>query len=338
MKIRSTLERRLDSFPRAHLTRTPTPLDSLDRLGRSLGARLFMKRDDLTDLALGGDKPRKLEYELALAIENGCDTIVTTGSAQSNHARLTTAACRKLGLHPVVVLGDDERRAIQGNLLTVLLMEAEVHFIDEDRAQDHWGLEPYAHEIMTELSNQGRRPHYVPVSGTTPRSCLGYVRAGLELADQLEEKKVRPAALYVPFGTGGIFTSMLLAFRAAELACPVIGVSVNQPRQACQERFDEWLEKVGELLSFTPSPGTYEITDDFIGSAYGAVTDSCLEAISITARTEGILLDPVYSGKVMSGLMEHCHRRRWTDSDTVVFLHSGGVPALFAYSDQLDVS
>lgn len=326
---------KLDRFPRVRLTRTPTPLDHLERLGSILGMRLFMKRDDLTDLAMGGDKPRKLEYELARARAQGCDTIVTTGSSQSNHARLTSAACRKLGLEPVVVLSDDARRSTQGNLLAVRLMDAEIHWIDESQIRDHWDLEAHAENLVRELALRGRRPYYIPVSGSTPLSCLGYVRAALELNRQLEAEDIRPTAIYTPFGTGGIFTAMLIGLRAVGLHCPLVGISVNQPEAACVARFHEWMAQIGALLDYSPEPGSFEITSEFVGEGYGEVTESCLDAIALTARSEGILLDPVYSGKAMSGLVAHSRLGRWSPEDTIVFLHSGGVPALFAYQDEL---
>src|SRR5438270_14100570 len=215
----------LEEYPRVPLTRLPTPLHSLPHLSAKLGPSIFIKRDDLTDLTLGGDKPRKLEYELAQAQAHGADTLVTCGSAQSNHARLTTAAARKVGMECAVVLSHDQYEMLQGNLLTVYLMGAQIHFVD---TTDHWDLERHLLDLCETLRSQGRNPHYIPVSGTTPHSCLGYIRGGLEIANQLSEQDLHPDVIYTPFGTGGIFTALLLALREKGIICPLIGISVNR--------------------------------------------------------------------------------------------------------------
>jgi D-cysteine desulfhydrase len=329
-----SLEDALARYPRVTLTRLPTPLHRLDTLSDELRLNIYMKRDDLTDLTFGGDKPRKLEYELAAATAAGADTLVTTGSAQSNHARLTTAAARRLGLRPVVVLSDDEWRDFQGNLLTVHLMGARVEIID---AEDHWDLEEHALRICDELTAEGRHPHYIPVSGTTPLSCLGYVQAGLEIADQLAEMGLRPDAVYSPFGTGGIFTSVLFALRHRGINAEMIGVSVNRPVEMCRSHITEWWTSNSDLLGIAPSPemGVHEVTDAFIGAGYGDPTPAALDAIVDMAQAEGILLDPVYSGKMAAGFFAHAAEGRWDPGSTILLIHSGGSPALFAYRDPL---
>ena len=323
----------LARYPREILTRTPTPLDRLRHAGARLGLDLHLKRDDLTDLALGGDKPRKLEYEVAKARASGATILVTCGSAQSNHARLTSAAARRVGLGAAVVLSRGDRRRFQGNLLTVYLMGADVRFADTD---DHWDLEREAQAVCDELRANGETPYLIPVSGSTPLSCLGYVRAGLELADQMADRGVRPAAVYTPFGTGGIFAGVLSALRARGVGCPVIGISVNRSADRCRESLGTWWTAIGELLDLDPSRprGPIEIYDRFVGHGYGDATEDCLDAILLMAETEGVLLDPVYSGKVFAGLCAHQRERRWLDQP-VVMLHSGGTPALFAYHEEI---
>ena len=213
-----SLESKLATFARARLLNGPTPLDQLHHLGGRLGVSFWLKRDDLTPIALGGDKPRKLEFELGRAAADGADVIVTCGSSQSNHARLTTASARRLGLDAVVVLSRDHYVAMQGNLLTVHLMGAEVHIVD---TEDHWELEADALALCDRLRDEGRRPHYIPISGTTALSCLGYVAGALELARQFEDQSVGPDVVYLPFGTGGVFTGMLLTFRALGNKAPL---------------------------------------------------------------------------------------------------------------------
>ncbi len=329
-----SIEEALSKYPREILTRTPTPLDHLQQLSRQLNVEVHLKRDDLTDLALGGDKPRKLEYEIAQAKAQGADTLVTCGSSQSNMARLTTAAARKVGMKCAVVLSQDEWHAIQGNLLTVYLMGARVEIV---KTEDHWDLEHHALALCKSLESEGYQPHYIPVSGTTPHSCLGYVRGALELIEQITERDIVPDVVYTPFGTGGIFTALLLTLREKGIGCPLIGISVNRAKALCQAHLETWWAALCDLLDRDPrqSRGSIEIYDEFIGHAYGDPTAAGLDAIFKMAHTEGILLDPVYSGKMFSGFLAHHQAGRWQNGQRVLLLHSGGVPALFAYHTKI---
>jgi len=330
----SSIESALAKYPRETLTRRPTPLEHLPHLSKELNIDFYLKRDDLTDLAMGGDKPRKLEYELAQARANGADTSVTCGSSQSNHARLTTAAARRLGLQCSLVLSKDEHQSFQGNLLTVYLMGADVQFVEVD---DHWDLEDLALQRCEELRAEGRIPHYIPVSGSTKHSCLGYVSAGLEIIDQMRAQELEFDAIYTPFGTGGIFSSLLFTLRNEQFDNKIVGISVNREKKTCEEHLQKWLTDLNELLS--PPSNTvyndYEIDDTFIGAEYGDPTPAGLDAIIKMASIEGILLDPVYSGKVFSGLLSHLQDGRIAEKSHVLMLHSGGAPALFAYHQQI---
>lgn len=334
MKDAPHLRRALDAYPRETLTRTPTPLDFLPHLSNELGTQVYVKRDDLTDLALGGDKPRKLEYELAKARSTGATILVTCGSTQSNHARLTTAAARRLGLDCAVVLSRDGPQELQGNLLAVRLMGAALYFID---TTDHWALEEHALRLCDELRSQGQTPYYIPVSGTTPISCLGYVRAGLEIVDQMRDFQLELDAVYTPFGTGGIFTAMLLAMRECGIKSPFVGISVNRDANACRENFNHWRTEICKLvhLDLERTLDPIEIDDNFIGREYGDATEEALDGLLQMARTEGILLDPVYSAKTFAGLRAHCKAGRWKQQQRILMLHSGGVPAIFAYHKQI---
>jgi D-cysteine desulfhydrase len=195
---------------------------------------------------------------------------------------LTTAAARRVGLGAALVLSRDDRLAFQGNLLTVYLMGADVRFADTD---DHWDLERHAHAVCDELRANGETPYFIPVSGLTPLSCLGYVRAGLELADQIAAVPLQPAAVYTPFGTGGIFTGVLSALRERDIGCPVIGISVNRAVDRCLENVDAWWPAIGELLDLDPTrpQGSLEIHDRFVGQGHGDATEGCLDAILLMA-------------------------------------------------------
>lgn len=328
------LEDALARYPRETLVRTPTPFDLLTHLSKDLDLELFIKRDDLTELALGGDKPRKLEYELAQARAKGADILVTCGSAQSNHARLTTAAARKVGMDCAVVLSHDPYEDLQGNLLTVRLMGADVHMVE---ATDHWDMEKDVLALCDKLAAEGRSPHYIPVSGTTPHSCLGYARGGLELAEQLKESALDVDAIYLPFGTGGIFTAMLLALRSQGIKARLVGISVNGDLARCRANLEHWWASLCDLLDWDTDSerGDYELYDTFVGQEYGDPTEAGLDAILTMARREGILLDPVYSGKVFAALLDHRRCGKLVPGSKVVFLHSGGVPALFAYHEAI---
>ncbi|GMQ84752.1 MAG: pyridoxal-phosphate dependent enzyme [Acidimicrobiia bacterium] len=324
----------LDTFPTVQLMEGPTPLQPLVHLGADLGIDLWLKRDDLTPLGLGGDKARKLEYELAQAIQAGADVIVTCGSAQSNHARLTSAAARKLGLDVVLVLSSDEHAQLQGNLLTVHLMGGEIVMADTD---DHWDLDREAATVCDRLRGEGRTPHFVPISGTTPHSCLGYVEGALELIEQLDDRNLEPDAIYTPFGTGGIFTAYLLTLRSLGIDTEVVGISVNRPVDECERYLEQWWQALGVLMGSEPDQGRGDYTIDagYVGSEYGDATSECLDAIVSMASREGILLDPVYSGKVFAGLLGHVAEGRYQQGSTIVMLHSGGVPANFAYHAEI---
>lgn len=327
----SSLRTVLERYPRVNLTRTPTPLHKLEHLSAELGLNFYIKRDDLTDLTLGGDKPRKLEYEIAQALENGADTLITCGSSQSNHARLTTAAARRLGLDCLVVLSRDQWQRLQGNLLTVYLMGADVHLVE---SADHWDLEAQAMALMAELETQGKKPHYIPISGSTPHSCLGYVRAALEIIDQLDAMDVQIDTVYLPFGTGGIFTSILFAFHDCNIDSRFVGISINRPLAIGLPYIDQWWQALSDLLQRSPAipRERYRVYEDFIGEEYGDPTQAGLDAIIRMAQLEGILLDPVYTGKVFSGFLAHHQEGHFREDQNILMLHSGGVPALFAYS------
>ncbi len=329
------LKKLIAKYPKETLLDGPTPLQHLTHLSQKLNTNVYLKREDLTHLTLGGDKPRKLEYEIAQARLNGADTLVTCGSMQSNHARLTTAAARKLGFDCAIVMSQDNYAQIQGNLLTVHLMGAEVRVVE---VEDHWDLESHVLRFCEELKQAGKKPHYIPVSGTTPHSCLGYVSGGLEMVEQLDQMQVNLTGVYTPFGTGGIFTAMLLTFRQNGIWAPFYGISVNGRLPKMEAYHTKWWQALCQLLEQDPAQqkGDFALHDEFIGREYGHATEECLDAVLLMAETEGILLDPVYSGKVFAAFLNHHASGRWGPDDHVMLVHSGGVPALFAYHQEIE--
>jgi 1-aminocyclopropane-1-carboxylate deaminase/D-cysteine desulfhydrase-like pyridoxal-dependent ACC family enzyme len=328
----TTIENAIARFSRVPLTRTPTPYHRLPGTSAAFGADVWSKRDDLTDLAFGGDKPRKLEYALAPALEAKASILVGSGSTQSNFARLLSAAARQLGLESAVVLARDRHPELQGNLLLTHILGARVRVVD---SPDLWSLDGAVDEFCDELRSEGHRPFVVPVSGTTPLTTLGYIRAGLETIGQFRKVGAVPDVLYVPFGTGGIFTGILAALRSSGCETRLAGVSVNRDAAGCEDMFRDLWKKTHELLQIVEPPaGDYEITDEYVGADYGDPTARCLDAIIRIARLDGLFTDPVYSGKVAAALLNDLEAGRH-GAATLGFLHSGGGPALFAYATEL---
>ena len=306
---------------RIPLGQFPTPLEALPRLSAELGIEVLIKRDDLTGLALGGNKIRKLEMLLAEAVAGGADAVVTCGSVQSNHCRCTAAAARKLGLECGLVLFDGRHNEENGNLLLDRLFGAavEIHPLSE---------RPRAEELMQVLGARWRRPHSVPFGGSNAIGAAAYAWGYQELVEQLGG---RQGTLFCVTSSGATHAGLVVG--ATAMAGPdVVGVSIADPVAAVEPRVGEL---VGEAMRLVEVEGDFKVTvlDGQQGGGYGIPTADGLAAIRLLARTEGILLDPVYTGKGMAGLIEKARRREIVEP--AIFLHSGGVPALFAYAAEL---
>ncbi len=321
---------RLDDFPRVPLAHLPTPLEAAPRLGAALGLPgLWVKRDDATGLAMGGNKARKLEYLLAEALAQGADVLLTTGGAQSNHARMTAAAACRLGMGCLLCLVDPEPAAWQGNLLLDRLFGAEVRFLPGlTLAQMYAAMD----EAAAALRARGRTPYIIPVGGSTPLGCMGYVQAVRELAGQGPE----PDALVVATGSTGTLSGVLLGARLFLPRTRVYGVSVSPRAEPGKRRCAAIVAEAAALLDVdcSPAPAEIPIWDDWLGPDYGIPTPEGLDAIRLAARTEGLLLDPVYTGKALAGCRGLAERGELRPEERVVFWHTGGAPALFAF-DQL---
>ena len=316
----------------AHL---PTPLEPLERLSKELGGpRIYIKRDDCTGLAGGGNKTRKLEFLLADAIRQGVDTILTVGAVQSNHARQTAAACARLGLDCELFLkrGVPDRGPAygrSGNLLLDRIAGAKVGFLPGDADADSVMKRRAGH-----LREDGRRPYVIPMGGSNAVGALGYVECARELLAQAEEVGLTIDAIVHASASHG--TQAGLAVGLAELGAPsqLLGVGVGGPatgaRAAIELLVAATCERLGRPARFTQ----IEVDDRFVGEGYGVPTPEGISAIRLLARFEGLLLDPVYTGKAMAGLVQMVREGRFGPSENVVFLHTGGWPALFAYEEQ----
>ena len=321
----------LDAIGRVPLAELPTPLQEAPRLGRHLGlSRLLLKRDDATGLAMGGNKARKLEYDFAPVLEKECDVVVTVGGAQSNHAAMTAAAARRLGLDVKLVLGGPDFDRLRGNMLLDALYGAEVRYLVDD--DDNDSLAAAMDAWVRELQEEGRRPYALPIGGSTGAGALGYVRAMRELASQLGEG---PVQVVTAVGSCGTFAGLNLGARLFLPSARVVGISVSRTVRKIVDRTIELVAESAGLLGIEPPPlaGSLECHDRFHGE-YGVATDSGTEAIRTSARLEGILLDPIYTGKSMAGLFALARDGSLDPSIPVVFLHTGGLPILFAFDEQ----
>ena len=310
------------SRPGVRLAHLPTPLEPMDRLTDRLGGpRLLVKRDDCTGLALGGNKARKLEYLCTEALATGCDVLVTGGGPQSNHVRMTTAAANRLGLECHVALAGGKPRDETGNLLLDRMLGTNLHFLERD---DYYGIEDGIVDLARRLEADGHQPFAIPVGGASITGATAYADAVDELLEQLEGTRVD--CVVVADGSGGTHAGLLAGLGGGTR---VLGVDVGT-----RPDLDDVVPRLaGETAARTgrPAPsGPVIIDHDRFGAGYGAVTDTGIEAILLAARLEGLVLDPVYTGKAMAGLVAAVRDGRIGADETVVFWHTGGAPALFA--------
>ena len=306
----------------ALLSIRPTPLEPMDRLAAAIGlpaGTLWVKRDDLTGIGGGGNKARKLEYLCADALARGCDTLVTGGGRQSNHVRITAAVANHLGLACVVVLSSNPPKVPTGN---VVLDELLAPVIVWAGPLDYYGAEAAIEATCERLAGEGRRPYLMPVGGATPVGALGYVDAALELRGQLPAVDL----VVVADGSGGTHAGLAAGFGDHGR---VLGVDVGT-RPDLDEQVPAKAAEAAALAGLPAPTGTLQLDHDRFGEGYGSPTDSCREALDLAARAEGLLLDPVYTGKAMAGLIAAVRDGRIEPGRQVVFLHTGGLPALFA--------
>ncbi len=307
-------------MPEVRLAQLPTPLDEAPRLSAELGARILVKRDDLTGLAIGGNKARKLEYLLRDAIARGCDTLVTAGGAQSNHARMTAAAAARLGFACHIVLGGDEPAHYSGNLILDRLLGARIHFT----GSHDWNV--WNSEVRRVAGEIGPRAYPIPIGGSTPVGARAYIDAADELLAQMPQP---PDWVVLATSSGGTQAGLLAGLPAS---VRVLGIDVARPPVPLRESVPALAAEAAKLAN-RPLPAFEFHLADHTGPCYAAITEECRGAVRLAARTEGLILDPVYSGKGMAGLIAAVREGRI--GGTIVFLHTGGAPALFAdeYAD-----
>lgn len=323
---------KLDTLPRASLGFLPTPLHSLPNLSARLGGpALWIKRDDQTGLATGGNKTRKLEYLLGEAQALGADTLITIGAPQSNHARQTAAAAAKAGLKSALVLRGAAPTDRTGNILIDDLIGAEVFWAGA-RADDD-----ALNEVADELRARGQKPYVIPLGGSNPIGAVGYVTAMLELVAQAKAADLTFDAIVFATSSGGTQSGLVLGDWLASCADRVVGISVDHPAEALVPRLIDLAAATAEHigLSITFSAADFEVNDHYLGGGYAVMGEPEREAIRLCAQTEGLLVDPVYTGRAMAGLIDLIRAGEFKAGQKVLFWHTGGTPALFAYVKQL---
>ena len=326
----------LSLFPRIQLGHFPTPLEPMANLTALLGGpRLWVKRDDCTGLSTGGNKTRKLEYLMAEAIAARADVVITQGATQSNHARQTAAAAAKLGMKCHILLEDrtgssDPDYTDNGNVLLNRLHGATV-----ERRSGGSNMQQEMEQLAEQLKADGARPYVIPGGGSTPVGALGYVSAAMELASQAAARGLRMDHLVHATGSAGTQAGLVAGLHAINSDTKLLGIGVRAPQERQEAMVYDLACRTAEHMRMGGGiPRELVAANcDYVGARYGLPTPGMLEAGDIIARTEGLLLDPVYSGKGMAGLIDLIRKGYFKTNDNVVFLHTGGSVALFGYGD-----
>lgn len=319
-----------DRIPRVPIAHLPTPLEPLPRLTALLGGpQIWVKRDDQTGLATGGNKARKLEFLVAQALAQGADTLVTCGAAQSNHARQTAAVAARFGLACVLVLRGTPPAQPQGNLLLDHLLGAEIVWAADTPLTDRM------EEVAALLRAQGRRPYIVPYGGSNGLGVCGYVAAMEELLAQSAREGLEFDHIVLASSSGGTQAGLALAARARGYRGRILGISVDLRADPLRRRIADLATEAAGLLGLRLSfaPEDFAVEDGYVGEGYGVVGDLEREAIRLLARTEGVLLDPVYTGRAFGGLIDLIRRGAFAPRERVLFWHTGGVAGLFSRPD-----
>ena len=327
----------LSDFSQVKLCHSPTPLEPLKRLSEFLGGpEIWIKRDDCTGLASGGNKTRKLEFLVGEAIEQGADTLVTQGAVQSNHARQTAAAAAKFGLKCHILL---ERRVQDtkvsyeqtGNVLLNKLFGASIEYRESGIDMNSEG-----ENVCGELKNKGHKPYFIPGGGSNPVGALGYVKCALELTEQINNLSLSFETLIHATGSTGTQAGLVAGLEGLNSKLPVLGISVRQQENKQVDAVWKLVKKTVDKLNIPEISREKILVDDrYVGEGYGVPNEGTLEAINLLAQKESILLDPVYSGKGMAGLISMIRKGIFKKGQKILFLHTGGSVALFAYEKEI---
>ena len=327
----------LKNFSRVDLCHQPTPLEEMPRLSAALdGPKFWIKRDDCTGLATGGNKTRKLEFLLADALQQGADMLVTQGAVQSNHVRQTAAAACKFGLdcHALLERRVPDRAAdyeTTGNVLFDHIFGTTIEF-----RPPGLDMNAEARAVTEKFAANGRKPYFIPGGGSNEIGALGYVSCAYEMLAQFDAQGLDVGWIVLASGSAGTHAGLLAGLHAASSDIPVMGISVRQPRERQIAAVHKLAATTAAQLTDTPLSLEKTLIDDgYVGAGYGLPTEGTIAAINLIARKEGVLLDPVYSAKGLAGMIGLTEQKFFDSQKDVVFLHTGGAAALFAYGNQL---
>ncbi len=317
--------------PQVDLGFLPTPVHPLSRLSRHLGGpEIWIKRDDQTGLATGGNKTRKLRLLVADALAQGADTLITGGAIQSNHARQTAAAAAQFGLECHLVLRGQPPEIPTGNLLLDHLLGAHIHWVPSKEAMART-----MEEVAQQLREAGKHPYIIPYGGSNGLGATAYALAVGELLRQVPPDTFD--AVVVASSSGGTQAGLVAGAHIFGWDVPIVGISVDEPADVLRARVARLAAEAGDVLEVdvAPTPDAILVEDRFLGGGYAVVGDLEREAIRLVARTEGVLLDPVYTGRAFGGLIHLIREGRWGPRDRVLFWHTGGIAGLFAFAREL---
>ena len=330
----------LAKFPKVRLGHLPTPLEPMDRLSEILGGpRLWVKRDDCTGLSSGGNKTRKLEFLMADAQSKGADTIITQGATQSNHARQTTAAAAKLGMECHILLEDrtgsnDNNYILNGNVLLDRLHGASV-----SKRSGGTDMNLEMQDFADTLTEKGKKPYIIPGGGSNPIGALGYVNCARELTEQASEIGLKIDALVHATGSAGTQAGLVAGLAAIQSSIHLLGIGVRAPKDKQEQMVFDLAQKTADYLDtgIEIERDKVRAICDYVGAGYGLPTDGMIKAVKLLAQSEGLLFDPVYSGKGLDGLIDQIKKGYFAGMDNVVFLHTGGSAALFGYPETFEL-
>lgn len=328
----------LARFPRIHLAQLPTPLEYLPRLTEHLGGpNIYVKRDDCTGLASGGNKTRKLEFLMADAREQGADTIITQGAVQSNHARQTAAAAAKLGMRCELLFENrisnpDRDYLNSGNVLLDRMFDAAIHHCPGGEDMNA-AMEAHADA----LREKGCKPYIIPGGGSNPVGALGYVNCALEILHQANEQQLHINHIVHATGSAGTQAGLVTGLRATHSGIPVLGIGVNAAREAQEQKVYELALATAEYIGAAGCVNREDVIAncDYIGDGYGIPTEGMRSALLLLARLEGLLFDPVYSGKGLAGMIDLIGKGHFGEDENILFIHTGGSAGLFGYLEEL---
>lgn len=333
MITRQNLLQRIDQIPQVNIGHFPTPFEECPRLSDVLGGpRIFMKREDCSGLAFGGNKVRQLTFTIGEGVDQGADTIIQGAASQSNHCRQAAAACSKLGLNCYLRLARDHKSIIQGNLLLDHLAGADVEVVDVPFGPE---LEEFKFRLAEKLKADGLKPYVIASPRSTALAAVAFTWCIAEIHEQQTQIGIDADWIYTA-SVGGTQAGLVLGTKALGTKLKPYGCAPIHWKGKI-DRIRDAANTAASILKLDVKITDADIqnTDDYIGKAYGYLTPECISALKLVASTEGIILDPVYTAKAMACLIEHVKQGRFDSNDTVIFLHTGGTPALFAYHDEL---